>query len=143
MRKMYEEGVLMGANGSGKPVVLLAEDTNEIRHMVAGVLCQNGYSVLEAGDGVEALGISDSYPGDIDILITDLMMPRLSGLDLIRTLKQRRPATRVLAVSGWTTAVLDSGTALLRKPFTPTALLRKIDEVIAGGTSRALSLGVA
>lgn len=128
---------------SGKPVVLLAEDTNEIRHMVAGVLCNNGYCVLEAGDGIEALGISDAYPGNIDILITDLMMPRLSGMDLIRTLKQRRPETRILAVSGWTNAVLDSGTALLRKPFTLAALLRKIDEVAAGGTSMALSRGVA
>ena len=132
----------MGTHGSGEQVILLAEDTIEIRHMVVGVLCQNGYCVLEAGDGLEALEISDSYAGDIDILITDLMMPRLSGLDLIRTLKQRRPATRVLAISGWTNAILDSGTALLQKPFTGAALLRKIDEVIAGGTSMALSPGV-
>jgi two-component system, cell cycle sensor histidine kinase and response regulator CckA len=131
----------MGTHGSGKQMILLAEDTNEIRHMVAGVLCQNGYSVLEAGDGLEALEISDSYAGDIDMLITDLMMPRLSGMDLIRTLKSRRPDTRVLAISGWTNAVLDSGTVLLQKPFTPAALLRKIDEVIAGGTSMALSPG--
>lgn len=132
----------MGTHGSGEQMILLAEDTNEIRHMVAGVLRQNGYCVLEAGDGLEALEISDSYAGDIDILITDLMMPRLSGLDLIRTLKQRRPAIRVLAISGCTNAVLDSGTALLQKPFTAAAVLRKIDEVIAGGISMALSPGV-
>src|SRR5437870_2834812 len=109
MKKIHEKDVPMGTHGSGKQMILLAEDTNEIRHMVAGVLCQNGYSVLEAGDGLEALQISDSYAGDIDILITDLMMPRLSGLDLIRTIKQRRPSTRVLAISGWTNALLDYG----------------------------------
>jgi two-component system cell cycle sensor histidine kinase/response regulator CckA len=122
----------------GNHTILLAEDTDEIRHMLAEVLCENGYRVLEAGDGMEALKLSDSYAGSIDILITDVTMPRLSGLDLIRDLKPRRPGTRVLAISGWTNAVLDPGTPFLQKPFTPTTLLRKIDEIVAGGTSTAL-----
>jgi two-component system cell cycle sensor histidine kinase/response regulator CckA len=128
----------MTARAAGKQTILLAEDTDEIRHMLAGVLCKNGYRVLEAGDGMEALKISDSYAGSIDILITDVAMPRLSGMDLIRDLKPRRPGTRVLAISGWTDAVLDPGTPFLQKPFTPTTLLRKIDEIVAGGTSTVL-----
>lgn len=132
----------MGTHAFGKQIVLLAEDANEIRHMVTEVLCRNGYRVLEAGDGLEALEISDSFTGAIDILITDLEMPRLGGLDLIRTLKQRRLGTRVLAISGWTDAVLDSGTALLQKPFTPAELLRKLGGIVAGGTSTVASPGV-
>jgi two-component system cell cycle sensor histidine kinase/response regulator CckA len=84
------------------------------------------------------LKISDSWVGSIDILITDVTMPRLSGLDLIRDLKPRRPGTRVLAISGWTDAVLDPGIPFLRKPFTPATLLWKIDEIVAEGTSTAL-----
>ena len=122
----------------GKQTILLAEDTDEIRHLLADALGKNGYRVLEAGDGVEALNISDSYAGSIDILITDVTMPRLSGLDLIRDLKPRRPGTRVLAISGWTNAVLDPGTPFLQKPFTPATLLWKIDEIVAEGTSTAL-----
>lgn len=106
--------------------------------MLAGVLCQNGYRVLEASDGMEALTIIDSYAGSIDILVTDVRMPRLSGLDLIRDLKPRRPGTRVLAISGWTDAVLDPGIAFLQKPFTPATLLWKLDEIVAEETSTAL-----
>lgn len=128
----------MAVRAPGNQTILLAEDTDEIRHMLAEALCKNGYRVLEAGDGMEALKISDSYAGSIDILITDVRMPRLSGLDLIRDLKPRRPGTRILAISGWTDAVLDPGTPFLQKPFTPATLLWKIDQIVAEGTSTAL-----
>ena len=128
----------MAARAPGNQTILLAEDTDEIRHMLAEALYKNGYRVLEAGDGMEALKIIDSYAGSIDILITDVRMPLLSGLDLIRDLKPRRPGTRVLAISGWTDAVLDPGIPFLQKPFTLTTLLWKIDEIVAEGTSTAL-----
>jgi two-component system cell cycle sensor histidine kinase/response regulator CckA len=100
-----------------------------------------GYKVLEADDGEAALQIVSSYSGKIDMLITDVVMPGMSGRELSARLCELYPQTKVLYLSGYTEdaivheGVLDSGTAFLQKPFTLQTLSRKVREVL-GNESR-------
>jgi CheY-like chemotaxis protein len=107
--------------------VLLAGDADLVRQHVRQILKANGYQVLEAADGREALALGESTP-EIDVLVTDLMMPSLSGVDLARQLRQRRPGLPVVFVSGYAedglvARGLEHGALLVKKPFTPRELL--------------------
>jgi hypothetical protein len=100
------------------------------------VLAKGGYTVLAAGDGVEALGMVEAHPGPIDLVVTDVIMPRMSGPDLAARLRARDPGIRLLYVSGYTADQLRAQTdlgadaTLLPKPFTSDGLLRKVREVL-------------
>jgi PAS domain S-box-containing protein len=123
---------------TGTETVLLVEDEEAVRHMTQEILKSNGYRVLDASDGAEAVELSAEYDGPIDVMVTDVVMPRLGGRELAEKLSSARPEMRVLYMSGYTDdaivhhGVLDGRAAFLEKPFTPDALTMKIREVLAG-----------
>lgn len=111
--------------------VLLADDTDAVRQVCCKLLREYGYAVLEACDGFDALSMARRYREPIDLLITDLVMPRLGGLELSRALKDIHPETSVLFISGHYADELDSGVAFLAKPFTAQALLDRVGGLLA------------
>ncbi len=119
--------------------ILLVEDALRVRAVVREILEMNGYNVLEARHGVEALEISERHQGPIHLMVTDVVMPQMSGRELAQRLQPLRPDMKVLYMSGYTDdaivrhGVLGAGMAFLSKPFTPDALALKIHEIL--GTS--------
>lgn len=120
----------------GRETILLVEDEAAVRSLARQVLEQTGYTVVEAAHGGEALACAERYRGRIDLLITDVVMPGMSGRDVARRLSSLRPDMKVLYMSGYTDnmigadGVLDAGTAYLAKPFSPDALLVKVRETL-------------
>lgn len=121
--------------------MLLAEDEPLVRTLARKALELAGYRVLAAAGGVEALEIARRHQGPIHLLLTDVVMPEMSGRELLQRLAELQPAIRVLFVTGYSDeavarhGVLDVGSALLQKPFTPAALAHKVREVLDGTTS--------
>ena len=119
----------------GRETVLFVEDEVALRDLMHRVLAKGGYTVLAAGDGLEALTLVEAHPGRIDLVVTDVVMPRMSGPELATRLRAREPGVRLLYVSGYTADQIRSQTdlgedALLAKPFTSDGLLRKVREVL-------------
>jgi hypothetical protein len=116
--------------------VLVVEDENALRAVARRILARNGYKVLEAPHGPEAMALSDRRTGAIDLLLTDVIMPRMSGKELAHRLLKQRPRMRVLYMSGYTDDVsalrreLADGVPFLQKPFTEAGLLSKVREVL-------------
>jgi PAS domain S-box-containing protein len=121
---------------SGNETVLLVEDEDAVRGLVRQELEARGYTVLEGRSGNEALALCDRHPGRIDLLLTDVVMPGLSGPALAARLAATRGGMRVIYMSGYTDRAfsqqgfLDPGTPFLEKPFALEALLRKVREVL-------------
>jgi two-component system cell cycle sensor histidine kinase/response regulator CckA len=120
----------------GTEVVLLAEDDVNLRALTRDILASQGYTVLESRDVEDAIRIAEHQDGTIHLLLTDVVMPHMSGRALAAAVKRFRPEVKVLYTSGYTDdaiihhGVLDPGTALLQKPFSPAALGRKVREVL-------------
>jgi CheY-like chemotaxis protein len=118
--------------------ILVAEDEEIVRELVCDVLEDQGYNVLCANNGVEALEIAQSYDGEIHLLVTDVIMPQMNGHELAEQVFRTRPETKVLYVSGYSNneignhGELDPRIDLLQKPFTPQKLASKIHEIIHG-----------
>jgi DNA-binding response OmpR family regulator len=116
--------------------VLVAEDDQQVRHMVGKVLLRAGFEVLSAAHPEDALALSAKHDGPIDLLLTDVVMPKLSGTALAEKLRETRPELRVLFTSGYTEntivhhGVLDEGVNFLPKPVTPGRLLEAISAVL-------------
>ena len=116
--------------------ILLLEDEEVVRTLAAHVLRRHGYRVIEAADGEEGLACSASFGGAIDLLLTDVVMPRRGGLEVARRLCAERTTLRVLFMSGFTEdsdilrGLRDDQLAFLPKPFTPDALLRRVRQVL-------------
>jgi two-component system cell cycle sensor histidine kinase/response regulator CckA len=122
----------------GSEKILLVEDNDQVRLVVSGMLRRQGYDVMEAADAHQALELSDSHRGDIDLLLTDVVMPEISGTDLARTLAPLRPAMKVIFMSGYTddatfrTVGGRPGNAFLQKPVSLKALAGTIRQVLDG-----------
>jgi two-component system cell cycle sensor histidine kinase/response regulator CckA len=120
----------------GTETVLVVEDQDGIRDIVRVSLARNGYKVLIAVDGNEALRIASSYLDPIHLLVTDLVMPNIGGRELAQLLTPQRPAMKVLFMSGYSEhSALDiedtgSSTAILQKPFSLDALARNVRRVL-------------
>jgi CheY-like chemotaxis protein len=116
--------------------ILLVEDALRVRAVVREILEMIGYHVLEARHGAEAIEISERHQGPIHIMVTDVVMPQMSGRELAQRLAPVRPDMKVLYMSGYTDdaivrhGVLGAGMAFLSKPFTPDALAAKVREVL-------------
>lgn len=119
----------------GSQTILLAEDDGAVRRLARDILANQGYTVLDARDGDEALIVARQHPGAIHLLIADVVMPGLSGRDLAVRLTVERPNVHVLYTSGYTENVMmrsgfENGLTLLAKPFLPADLLRKVKETL-------------
>ena len=116
--------------------ILVVEDQAAVRALVAEILSEEGYQVLSAGDPVEALTLARLEAGPIDLLLTDVVLPRMNGRELYQLLLASRSALRALFMSGYTDnviarhGVLDRGLAFLQKPFTAQDLLARVREVL-------------
>ena len=130
------------ATPRGSETVLLVEDEAEVRGLARDILHRQGYTVLEAADGDEALRIGREQGGPIHLLVTDVVMPQMGGRELADRLKAGRAETKVLYVSGYTDdailhqGVSETGTAFLPKPFTAAALAYKVREVLDAAPAR-------
>jgi CheY-like chemotaxis protein len=117
--------------------VMLVEDEAQVRELTQRMLRQLGYSVLTATRGDEAIELSAKHAGEISLLVTDVVMPNMSGKQVADTLVVSRPGLKVLFLSGYTDntvvnhRVLDSNVNFLAKPFSRETLARKIREVLA------------
>ena len=120
----------------GRESILVVEDESAVRTLIGSLLRQQGYDVLEAPHGDEALRMLEHNGASIHLLVTDLVMPRLGGVDLARCVASRQPGVKVLFMSGYSDDALIrregvfTGTTFLRKPFTSEALCGKVREVL-------------
>jgi nitrogen-specific signal transduction histidine kinase len=126
------------AHARGGETILLVDDEEAVRSSARRALERAGYDVIAASDGSDALRLFTEHDGGIHMVVTDVVMPGLSGRELVGRLRIMRPKLRVLFVSGYTEegvrrqGVLEPGAAYLEKPFTPEKLLRKVREVLDG-----------
>jgi two-component system cell cycle sensor histidine kinase/response regulator CckA len=136
--KVAQQGPLTGAE-----TVLLVEDEARVRKLIVDVLTSRGYRVLEATRGEEALRLCKVYKGEIDLAVIDVVMPEISGPELVRQIAPLRPRMNVLYISGYTDEAIvhhgipESGAAFLQKPFLPDALARKVREVLDSRSNAA------
>jgi two-component system CheB/CheR fusion protein len=122
----------------GSGVILLVEDEDAVRKLTRLVLEASGYTVLESCNGREGLALCEAHQGPIDLLVTDVVMPELSGRELAEGALKLRPGIKVMFMSGHTQDVLlkegvQRGTAFLQKPFTPAGLAQKVRDTLEGG----------
>jgi DNA-binding NtrC family response regulator len=122
----------------GSETVLLTEDDEMVRTLAREVLQSYGYRVLEAPNGSAAISVCEQHDATIHLLVTDVVMPEMSGRDLVARISQLRPGMKVLYMSGYSDGavvhhgVLDEDTAFIQKPFAPETLARKIRKVLDG-----------
>ena len=120
----------------GSETILLVEDEESLRELTRSLLVQSGYTVLETSSGAQALQIAHEHRGNIHLLLTDVVLPGISGGLLADKMSQRYSDVKVLFMSGYTAhavaaqGILETGTFLLQKPFEPEALRNKVREVL-------------
>jgi CheY-like chemotaxis protein len=139
-KEVPDETQLASGDGSpprGTETVLLVEDEPAVRGMVATILSAQGYTVLQASTGLEALKIAAEHSGaSIALLLTDVMMPQMGGVKLAREFRSDHPEAKVILISGYAdqpldpTVICESASDVIRKPFMPGILARKVREVL-------------
>jgi signal transduction histidine kinase/ActR/RegA family two-component response regulator len=133
---VLQQNARPAARTRGSETVLLVEDDTQVRALVSTTLRKNGYRVLEAGNGTEALAVAEQHGGAIDVLLSDVVMPGMGGRQLWERLVPRRPKMKVLFMSGYTTdAIVHHGVekselAFIPKPIVPRTLLLKLRQVL-------------
>jgi len=120
---------------AGRETIMLVEDEPSVRYLSGRMLRHYGYTVLEAANGSDALQLIEQQPPpDIDLLITDMIMPKIGGKLLANRLREQQPNAKILYISGYTSqklaGSLEPGTTFLQKPFSPDLLVRKVREVL-------------
>ena len=121
---------------TGNPAtILLVDDDEALRRFVRRILIEQGFHVIEASDGAEALEVASAYAEPVDLLLTDVIMPKVNGLVLAQRLLQKRPGIDVLYMSGYVERSMllakHPESILLQKPFTPDALIAAVRQVLA------------
>lgn len=130
------EGRVDGPPPHGSETILLVEDQDAIRDVASEFLKGSGYAILEARDGIEALQVAQQHHGEIDLLLTDVVMPRMGGPELAIRLANLRPQMKVIYMSGYTEFAKDnrrfaeSQKVILQKPFALVTLARKVREIL-------------
>lgn len=115
------------------PTILVAEDEPMVRQLIKSLLTSDGYEVIEGVDGADALDVARRYPGVIDLLLTDVRMPRMNGPELVREIRKDRPQISVVVMSAYSSGELErvaNAPNFIRKPFVAKALTQKIGEVL-------------
>jgi CheY-like chemotaxis protein len=127
----------------GDETILLVEDEDGVRSLACETLRKNGYHVLVAGNGEEALELARQHGGAIDLLVSDVVMPKIGGGQLAKQLARQQPDMRILFVSGYTDSslvhhgVMTGEVDCLTKPYSPDVLARKVREVLDRGESKS------
>jgi CheY-like chemotaxis protein len=117
----------------GTETILVADDDDSIRDLVSTILEEQGYEVLEARDGVEALRLADERDGKIDLLVSDFVMPGMNGRELADRFREEHPRTTVMHMSGFvdsSVGSLEPSEPFLAKPFSPSELIRLVRELL-------------
>lgn len=126
--------------GPRQPVILVADDEPLIRNLVTLLMQQEGYFVLSAADGHEGLELSRKYPGTIELVITDVNMPRMNGANLCSHLTEERPGIKMLMMSGTDISEIvghNANLLFLPKPFDGQALLARVRDVLTASVQRS------
>src|SRR4051795_2378876 len=122
-----------------RPTVLVVDDEEDLRDIIRRMLQRRGFDTLIAGDSKEAIAVCRDHPGQIDILVTDLGLPGVSGGELSRAATELRPGMRVVYISGLpkdlavADGLIDDGALLVKKPFTADSLVDALHAVLAAG----------
>jgi signal transduction histidine kinase/CheY-like chemotaxis protein len=136
-----EESATAGSSGAeaehrGSETLLLVEDEEPVRRMIRKALESSGYRILEAREGADALATARRHEGDLDLVLTDVVMPRMGGIELAERLREKWPKIRVLFMSGyahragWTGTGLPAEASFLEKPFGPREVAKKVRETL-------------
>ena len=126
----------MGTAQPSSPAILLVEDDDQVRGLVRSLLTADGYRVFEARTGAEGLRIGEEQDGAIDLLLSDMLLPELSGYDLAAALKERNPGLKIVLMTGYVEGeivqrcVSELGAAFLDKPFQPAALRQLLKDTL-------------
>ena len=119
---------------AGTETILVVEDNEGVREYVRAVLGQQGYNLLVAADGAAALELARNHPGEISLLLTDVVMPQMSGPQLASRLRGLWPSLKVLYMSGYTELSIDvgpgRGEGMIQKPFSSTAIAERVREIL-------------
>jgi PAS domain S-box-containing protein len=134
--EIRKEGVVREGLPRGSETILVVEDEEVVRKLTVRILQEQGYRVLEGGQGTDAFPIADEHEGQIHLLLTDVVMPKMSGKELAGRIASLRPGIKVLYMSGYTDnaiahhGIFDKGINFIQKPFTVDGLARKVREVL-------------
>jgi len=120
----------------GSETILIIEDDDSLRALVLNILKRKGYKILEAENGEDAIEVAEAHDGPIDLMITDVVMPKMGGQEVAKLLKQHYPHIKVIYMSGYTDStianhgILETGLNFVQKPFTPEVLAGKVREIL-------------
>jgi two-component system cell cycle sensor histidine kinase/response regulator CckA len=135
-RELAEVRQVLDSCEWGSETILLVEDEVLVRQVTSRILARHGYTILGAVSGPDALAVSQKYAGPIHLMLTDVVMPGMSGQELAEKVKSQRPEMKVLFMSGYTEnaivhhGVLDPDIAFIQKPFKYDTLARKVREML-------------
>ena len=135
------QGIHLAPTRLPSATILVVEDNENMRDLLQRTLARVGLTVLSASDGAEALGLCQQHVGTIDLVVSDIVMPRLNGIELSERIRAARPETKFLFITGFGDQfpelgeLVKSGTSLLEKPFLPSELLRRVEDTLDKGKS--------